>query len=223
MHKNAEVQINGYKNDFFEFSKYYRYISKESFVIKGVLKLLVEKHKIEPEIAKKKKEIELNKNWVIPLTANIRETNSTNSPVIDKLERGNYVFIQENSNNWYRVFYSGPKYVSQVNSISELHDAYKKGWIYKNLLSSSKINKLYYSDKRRWRFVEDNPNIPTKFKKAIKEGKLMLGMSKAMAVAIWGRPNDINRTVGSWGVHEQWIYGGTYIYFKNDVLTSWQD
>ena len=53
---------------------------------------------------------------------------------------------------------------------------------------------------------------------------------KIAVVASWGRPNDINRSVGSWGIHEQWVYGGypssskaTYVYFEDARVTSWQD
>jgi hypothetical protein len=48
-------------------------------------------------------------------------------------------------------------------------------------------------------------------------------MTDDMARKSWGAPSDINRTVGSWGVHEQWIYGDTYLYFENGILKSWQD
>ena len=34
---------------------------------------------------------------------------------------------------------------------------------------------------------------------------------------------DINKTVGSWGIHEQWIYSSHFLYFENGILTSWQD
>jgi hypothetical protein len=50
--------------------------------------------------------------------------------------------------------------------------------------------------------------------------KIWLGMTDKMARESWGTPDDINRTVGSWGVHEQWIYGNTYVYFENGILTS---
>jgi len=60
--------------------------------------------------------------------------------------------------------------------------------------------------------------------------ELALGMTAEMARASWGRPSDINRSVGSWGVHEQWVYNALtryhsarYIYFENGVLASWQD
>ncbi len=53
--------------------------------------------------------------------------------------------------------------------------------------------------------------------------KVILGMTKEQVIASWGRPNDINRSVGSWGVHEQWVYDNKYLYFEDGVLTSFQD
>jgi len=53
--------------------------------------------------------------------------------------------------------------------------------------------------------------------------KIWLGMTSAMALESWGRPEDINRSVGSWGVNEQWIYVNTYLYFENGILTSYQN
>lgn len=52
-----------------------------------------------------------------------------------------------------------------------------------------------------------------------------LGMSSEEAGGVWGKPDNINRTTGTWGVHEQWIYGQrqTYLYFENSKLTSWQE
>lgn len=50
-----------------------------------------------------------------------------------------------------------------------------------------------------------------------------LGMTSAMISTIMGKPNEINRSGGSWGIHEQWIYDNIYLYFENDTLKSWQD
>lgn len=52
---------------------------------------------------------------------------------------------------------------------------------------------------------------------------IWLGMTREMIIDSWGKPNDINKTVGSWGVHEQWIYNTSYLYIENGTLTSWQD
>lgn len=55
-----------------------------------------------------------------------------------------------------------------------------------------------------------------------------IGMNKSWAVISLGDPNDINKTVTGNLVREQWvygdpIYGATYLYFDNDVLTSYQN
>lgn len=54
--------------------------------------------------------------------------------------------------------------------------------------------------------------------------QIQIGMTDEMCRVSWGTPEDINKTVGSWGVHEQWVYGsGYYVYFENGILTSWQN
>lgn len=50
------------------------------------------------------------------------------------------------------------------------------------------------------------------------------GMTAEQCRAAWGRPEDINRTTGSYGVHEQWCYGGhNYLYFEDGILTTIQN
>ncbi len=65
------------------------------------------------------------------------------------------------------------------------------------------------------------------FAEKIFSKKISLGMTTDMVEDSWGKPKDINRTYGSLGVLEQWIYGSLkyrkYVYFKNGKLTSWQD
>lgn len=53
------------------------------------------------------------------------------------------------------------------------------------------------------------------------DGKVKLGFSKKMCEEAWGIPSDINKSTGSWGTHEQWVYGsGSYLYFENGRLTA---
>ena len=49
-------------------------------------------------------------------------------------------------------------------------------------------------------------------------------MTTEMAIESLGYPSDINKSVTSWGVHEQWIYDSKelYIYFENGILRSYQ-
>lgn len=68
------------------------------------------------------------------------------------------------------------------------------------------------------------PNISTEIWKLIQEGKVRRGMSDKECELSWGKPDDINKTIGSYGVHEQWIYGNqSYLYFENGVLTTIQN
>ncbi len=58
----------------------------------------------------------------------------------------------------------------------------------------------------------------------IAEGKVQLGMTKEQCEWAWGYPDDVNRTTGSFGTHEQWVYGGGYyLYFENGRLTVIQN
>jgi hypothetical protein len=50
-----------------------------------------------------------------------------------------------------------------------------------------------------------------------------IGMTKEMAEYSLGKPIDINRTVTASNVREQWVYEGVYLYFKNNVVESFQD
>jgi hypothetical protein len=64
---------------------------------------------------------------------------------------------------------------------------------------------------------------PSDVKTAILEKKVFIGMTAEQARLAWGKPQNINRSVYSFGVHEQWVYGsGNYLYFENDKLTSLQ-
>ena len=66
--------------------------------------------------------------------------------------------------------------------------------------------------------------------RAILEKKFYIGWTKEMVIESIGHPFDINRSVGPWGTHEQWVYrlykyidDSTYLYFENGILTSFQE
>ena len=59
--------------------------------------------------------------------------------------------------------------------------------------------------------------------KKILNGYVVIEFSKQMCREAWGEPNSINTSTGSWGTHEQWVYGsGNYLYFENGKLSSIQ-
>jgi hypothetical protein len=58
----------------------------------------------------------------------------------------------------------------------------------------------------------------------IAEGKVRIGMTKKMCIYAWGEPEDINKTITKYSVHEQWVYGsGSYLYFEKGILVTIQN
>lgn len=57
-----------------------------------------------------------------------------------------------------------------------------------------------------------------------KRNGVSVGMSEQDALdSSWGKPRKINRTTNAYGISEQWVYDGGYLYFKDGVLTSIQN
>ena len=59
----------------------------------------------------------------------------------------------------------------------------------------------------------------------VKPNSARLGMTDLVVRACgWGEPESVNRTITSWSVSEQWVYGdGRYLYFRNGRLDAIQD
>lgn len=91
-----------------------------------------------------------------------------------------------------------------------------------------KYNAGFYAENLyRQEFVRRHPEWPDEIKQAILKGKVRIGMTKEQARAAWGEPTKVNRTVTQSGVHGQWVYNCvgalSFLYFENDILTSWQN
>jgi hypothetical protein len=98
--------------------------------------------------------------------------------------------------------------------------------IYAEGYGASQYRDLSEFQKRRYLKIEKG--YTDNIIETIIGGSVKLDMTREQVIFSWGRPNDINKTVGSWGVHEQWVYNRgsiqrQYLYFENDKLTSWQD
>ncbi len=57
---------------------------------------------------------------------------------------------------------------------------------------------------------------------AIMKQEIFRGMSESALVESWGKPQEINSSVGSWGTHKQYVYWGDYVYVENGIVESWQ-
>lgn len=79
----------------------------------------------------------------------------------------------------------------------------------------------------------DIPDTPvnsrnSQIESAISLREVIVGMTKEQAIRAWGKPDKINKTMGTGYSSEQWIYErgsiarSQYLYFDNGVLRSMQ-
>ena len=175
-------------------------------------------------LRQKQDSIEANTKWLDEFRVLVFSESSKESLPFDILYIGAKIYLQKIENTWCNILYDNPELVKhRFDDEKSFEKSYIAGWIQNPKFNDSFVPTLSKSEIRRQEFILDNPKLKKKFKDAISEGSVILGMTKAMVTASVGYPDDINRTVGSWGVHEQWIYSSYYLYFENGVLTSWQD
>lgn len=77
---------------------------------------------------------------------------------------------------------------------------------------------LLFDAEAKWRRTRIDKNL-------VKSRLIRIGINQCALYASWGYPKSQNRTVGSWGVHIQHVYGdfGPYVYTENGRVTSWQN
>ncbi|UCE72630.1 MAG: hypothetical protein JSU99_04780 [Nitrospiraceae bacterium] len=187
-------------------------------------------------IENSQREIESRKVWVKSMIVEVRTSPSVYSTIKDSLERGWFMFVQEEKDDWYRVLYAGPvfdfesvDYTYIANIFNKYKDpaslvaAYMDGWVQKSSVSDWEVEKITDDETRRRIFVEENPGLHLIIKEAILNGDIIIGMSKDMVIASWGMAEEITRSGSAFSTYEEWIYGDTYLYFENDILSEWQN
>lgn len=69
-----------------------------------------------------------------------------------------------------------------------------------------------------------HPEWSNEIWQAIKSGVVRVGWNKDMCILSWGFPDKVNKTTGSWGTSEQWVYKYRgYLYFTDGTLETIQD
>jgi hypothetical protein len=112
----------------------------------------------------------------------------------------------------------------------EVYDYFDGFWSIKFDSIIGYTNDIFISNRRELnarRDIYNNSEILKRFGKEIGNKilshQIWSGMTTEMAKLSVGNPKDINRTVGTWGIHEQWVYDNRYLYFENGELKSWQN
>lgn len=76
------------------------------------------------------------------------------------------------------------------------------------------------NEQRRQSYTETHADLEHAVRYAIFNGRIITGMTQEQVTASWGRPQRVNKRAYSFGVYEQWIYGGWYLNFRNGILTT---
>lgn len=72
----------------------------------------------------------------------------------------------------------------------------------------------------RTTYIEKHPDLTEREREDIRTGYVWIGATAEQVRATLGKPRRISRDVGSWGVHEQWVFRGLYVYFEDGIVTS---
>ena len=73
------------------------------------------------------------------------------------------------------------------------------------------------------KYQEEYQEVLERQRELAKKPNVRIGMSTNQVLhnSNWGKPDEINTTIDTYGKFEQWIYGGgNYLYFTNGKLTS---
>jgi len=154
----------------------------------------------------------------------IREKPTANSVIISTAPKNTVVLLLDFIGNEYwkiecdgHVGYMNEMYLDLNNSLKEHFKVNGKKRQYEKEKIAEAKRRL--QEKRRKLIGKYGPVVADK----IMAKEIWLGMTDEIAKESWGEPNKINRTVGIWGIHEQWIYDKSYLYFENGKLTAWQN
>lgn len=102
----------------------------------------------------------------------------------------------------------------------------KTGW--HDLHMGTHATVANYNEALSRHFYLDDPFKGRNWSKAVwdlvKANCIQIGMTPDMVRMSWGDPKRINRTIYSFGVHEQWVYGmSCYVYFEDGKVTTIQN
>lgn len=91
-------------------------------------------------------------------------------------------------------------------------------------LAKEKAEQQAYDNSPAGRICKKHPDWTKSVCETLSKGKVRVGMTKEQARIGWGNPDDINKTITTYGTSEQWVYGySSYLYFDDGILTSIQN
>lgn len=156
------------------------------------------------------------------------------SEVLKILEEGEKIIIDINSyeEGYFKACfgetcgYINELWLKKTGKYKEFHDLMikKKELAFEKRELEKERSKTTFEDREKKREIDCLKKYSEETCKKLMRRDYWIGMTEEQAIISRGRPEEINRSVGSWGTHEQWIYPyGLYFYFRNGRLSSYQN
>jgi hypothetical protein len=160
--------------------------------------------------------------------AKIKKVPEPLGEIIATLLEGDKVIILDYDNGYFGV--CSKSYCGYMSKIWINRDTAINKFIENKILEKIKLERLKQHQKEKEdadRAVELEQIYMKKFGQEVysklKNRHYWIGVTKEMAIVSLGTPSEINKTIGSWGVHEQWVYSNIFLYFENGSLSSYQN
>lgn len=159
--------------------------------------------------------------------AKLRKEGVGTADVIRYIDQNTPITLLDYANNYWLISYESDigymneMYIQQSDEIQLIIDATDKDKRFKYEEDLVIANKKKVAEKKALMIQLYGSEIAAKIMKQ----QYWIGMTDIMAEHSIGRPDDINRTVNSRGVREQWVYNryDIYLYFEDGKLTSYQN
>lgn len=122
------------------------------------------------------------------------------------------VSLEEGEYNEIIVIFENPKYGKSFMYLKNILHGHKE------IETSEEHQKtIIYNNTLKKKYGQQNAEL-------IIKGKVKIGFTKQMCIEAWGKPEEINKTTGSYGTDEQWVYSNNnYLYFRNGILKTIQN
>lgn len=111
--------------------------------------------------------------------------------------------------------YSNSSSSADLIKITDLKLCEKIGKAVRSKNKSNLKDLILETNKRNLIYVSQQTDLTKK--------SFNLGATECEVYAAIGSPERQSRSVGSYGEHKQLIYGSSYIYIENGLVTSWSD
>jgi hypothetical protein len=182
---------------------------------------------------------ELVMNASLIMDGKLRKSSSPMSNIITNLNKNDIVKLTDYQDEYWVVNkeqyfgYLSEMYINETEEIVIFkEELIRLNEEYRIRKENEEIEKIRLDAEKetalqKEKYNEHRQKILSKFGKEtgqkLLDGYYWIGMTDKMAKISLGEPRSINRSVGAWGVHEQWVYYSMYLYFENGILSSYQN